>query len=106
MEFTKPAMHLLSLYNDVGLNNDAGEILEIPEFTHDYCEVMVTFKPSDYENMIGVMAVKIRTSENVTFSPFYLKLQMNELGNDVVEFIPFFDKPVLWSSVFVTIWSK
>lgn len=92
MRFTEPAMHLLELYNDAELNNYTGEILEIPEFTHDYCNVVVTFKPSDYESVVGVMAVKIRTSENVTFSPFYLKLQIDELGNDVVEFIPFFDK--------------
>jgi len=91
MIFTEQAEHLLALYNDSGLNIAYGEILEIPEFVHDNCRIVVTFKPSDYTNNIGIMAVKIRTSLNVTFTPFYLKNRIGLSGNRDVEFTPFFD---------------
>lgn len=93
MVFSRPAMHLLRLYKDAGLDDAAGEILEIPEFTHNHCGIVVTFKPSEYNNVLGIMAIKIRTMENVTFSPFYLKIEVDGAGNSDVEFVPFFDKP-------------
>lgn len=92
MIFTKPAKHLLDLYTSSGLNNDNGDILEIPEFMHNNCRVVITFKPSDYINIVGIMAIKIRTSKNVTFTPFYLKVKTDNNGNQEVEFTPFFDK--------------
>ncbi|MBE5898964.1 MAG: hypothetical protein E7279_05120 [Lachnospiraceae bacterium] len=88
MIFTKETQHLLKLYNNSDFNLEPNDILEIPTFSHNNCRITVTFQPTDYESLLGIMAVKIRTSENVIFTPFYLKEEDNE-----VKFIPFFDKP-------------
>lgn len=82
MVFTEAAKRLNDLYN-LYCNND--NILELPTFIHRDCRITVTYRPT---SVGGVMAVKITTSKNVIFTPFYLK---NECGD--ICFVPFFDKP-------------
>ena len=93
MIFTEETNYLLRLYNESRLNVEQGDILEIPAFQHDNCNITVSFIPSREESIAGIMAVKIRTLRNVVFTPFYLKyIVEDDNNNDEIEFNPFFDR--------------
>jgi hypothetical protein len=83
MDYTKESNKLQTMYRAIVNDNS---ILQLPTFNYRGCNITVTYKPDD--NGFGVLAVKIRTPQNVIFTPFYLK---NEEDKDVVTFIPFFD---------------
>ncbi len=89
MEYTKPKKHLDNLYTEAHLKLTYKDILEIPPFLHNGCQITVTYLPVNKDTDNAVIAVKIRTHKDVIFTPFYLK----ENINGTYEFVPYFDTP-------------
>lgn len=89
MNYTKEKEHLDELYDLSNLDLNYKDILEIPTFLHNGCRISVSYLPKNNDTNESIMAVKIRTNNNVTFTPFYLK----PCENSEFEFIAFFDNP-------------
>lgn len=87
MDYTKEKNHLDSLYAAAHLSLDSKNILEIPTFVYHGCQISVSYLPQNEDTNNPIIAIKIRTSQNVTFTPFYLtKDKENEETYNVTTF--------------------